>query len=201
MHEGHPLMAADVALACHHQLHAESIELGYQLDNRGAADVLVMNRVMSQAIDGTAELLPETVYVDLQGGVLELIKACIPIPSGHFPSIWPIPYASLLRAGGRLSERFVLPLPARVRHPGRVLQLSRVAATKAASARKLRFSVSFVLPDGEPRTTYPGYPGTFVPPSNLALTPDQQTLLSQTFDLEREVPVLDYQVFPRPDER
>ncbi len=191
---------AGVELACELTRTGEHLTISYQLINRGATDVAVLDRVGSRQIDGTTRYDPDTVFVGYDGETLELTKGTLPIPPGQFPLVHASTEASSLVAGGAHRNTFSLPIPVRVCHPFQCMRLDgEVRAERRAFAKVVTVVVG-VVPLATHRVlvaTHPAFPEvrSVVPVEDVHR---EQVLLTQRFRLSEELPVLAYESFPWP---
>lgn len=85
--------------------------LDYRVDNRGSADVYLLNRIPRRGRGLTLD--PNNIYVRFADRSVHLEKLIPAIPPGRSPYQLVAPYVTPLRAGGTFSERVELALPLR----------------------------------------------------------------------------------------
>lgn len=185
--------------------HVDRLEVRYRVDNRRRDEIYVMNQIPSKAVDGALEYRPDDVYVDIAGETLQLTKGALPV-RWTFPAVYDYPDARMVASGASLTETFVVPVPAKVRtrytrRKGR----GETRAAKRAIAREVIVGIG-IVPSGVGCTfsrERPEYPDVVTVAGDIAepeggLLLMGQTMLSVRFELEEELPVLDYESFPWP---
>jgi hypothetical protein len=191
-------MLPNIIFECKISRGSSSLDVTYTIKNEGATALGAFNRLHATAVDGESHFSPDTVFVELDGDTLHLMKMALPIPRGLQISAYVMPHASSVPAGQSFTETFVVALPAKERHPfKRALTRGEVTPVKPATAKRVRVTIGVFLVGPEFRLVaeHPAYPDvlTAQPPAPARAG---QVLLSQDIALNIEVPVLEYQGFP-----
>jgi hypothetical protein len=178
---------------------SDSLVVEYTIKNDRPEDLGVFNRITGTAIDGAQHYSPDSVYREIQGGVLVLEKIALPIPPGLRMAAYIPPHASRLRAGESLTETFTVPLPIEVRQPYlRALVGGEVIPKKPVMIREVEVVIGvFPLVDCGLTPDHPAFPDvmTALPPAPAV---DGQVKLGARFSLGSAIEVLDYVGFPWP---
>lgn len=176
----------------------------YRVENTGDAEVLVLDQLGTWGIGDEYEFSPENVYVDLDRQIVRLTKGSLSVPLGAKPREAPYGRSDgrLVAAGGSVEVSFVVPLPIKVRNPyRRDMGPGGRVATKAAVARIVVLDVGIVPRNGGSIFSHghPAHPDVLtVLRVNADPVERWQTILSQRFELDRDLPVLDYETVQRP---
>jgi hypothetical protein len=191
-----------VAFACDLVRHADHLEVRYRIENTGKDEIAVLNQIGRWGIGAAYEYSANDVYVDLDGAVVQLTKGALSVPPGASPRDPPYarPDGRMVASGAWIEETVAVPIPVKVRNPyRRDTSPGRAIAMKKAVARVVVVSVG-VVPPGSGTVfsrNHPAYPHV-VSVVRLTAEPVErwQTLLSKRFELEEDLPVLDYEIFP-----
>ena len=183
--------------------HADRLELGYRIFNGRSDEVAVLDQIRGVGIDGAPDYAPGAVYVDLEGPLLRLTKGTLPVPEGVFPGVYPIPDARLIAAGASREQRFDVPVPVKVCNPFRRRGHGQVVAAREAVAREVLVGVG-VVPSGKScaftrsNPAFPDVVSVLWLEARPGVQLDCQTIFSERFPLDEDLPVLDYEGFPWP---
>jgi hypothetical protein len=192
-----------VTLDCTIQVEAPALRVAYTLKNEMDTEVGVFNRLPTVRLDGTLQVLPENVYVDLEGITLHVKKLDLPVPKTLSVTVRLTPFVTRLPPRQAFQEEFRLHIPVAVCEPYRRALLTGTApgadvvACKPAKAEIVTFSLGAFPVDKDIRfvSLAPALPGTFqVWPPGVAAA--RQVVLERTVRLASPLPVLDYQAVP-----
>jgi hypothetical protein len=199
----------DVHFTCSLDRLPNRLEVRYRLDNTGREDVIVMDQISKAGVDGMMRYSPDHVYVDLDEGTLQLTKGALTSPSAeareHGASSYRHhPEGRIITPGASVEVTFTVPIPVKVRNPFRRPQgPGQAIAAKKRTARAVVVSVG-VVPWSCTFTAlreHPAYPD-LISVMNIGVDPANglpcQTLRSKRFELDDDLPVLDYEIFGRP---
>jgi hypothetical protein len=192
-------MLEKISFDCRFTERADALEVTYTIKNDSDEDLGVFNHLQGIATDGGLDFSPNSVFVDIEGDLLRLLKMALPIPPGLRITAYIPPHASLLPAGEVLTEVFTVPIPVKVRQPfKRAMIKGEVVPIKLTSAKRAEVTIG-VFPAAGTRLVaeHPAFPEvrTAAPPDPAVRG---QVTLSAGFTFSREVPVLDYVGFPWP---
>lgn len=196
-------MLENVSFTCSVQRLKDCLEVRYRIGNRRDDEIAVLDQIRSVGIDGAPEYSASAVYVDLEGAVLRLTKGALPLPEDLFPGVYPIPDARMIPPGGTCEEAFTLPIPVKVRNPLKRLGAGQVVAARKAVAREVVIGVG-VVPSEKgcvfPRENpaFPDVHSVIWLEAKPGVQLECQTMFSNPFELDEDLPVLDYEVFPWP---
>lgn len=196
-------MLEGVTVAFSFRRHADRLEVGCRLANGRGEEVAVLDRIRGTAVDGAPTYAPDSVYVDLEGPLLRLTKGALPVPEGRFPSIYQIPDARLVPAGGTCELSFAVPIPVRVCNPFKRAGRGQVVASRPAVAREVLVGVG-IVPAGKScvfireNPAFPDVVSVHWLDARPGVALEDQSLFSERFALEEDLPVLDYECFPWP---
>lgn len=90
---------------------AESLVLSYEVHNRGARALWLVEGLYDESPSGQRQLAPEKAYVSLSGGNVAVERLLLPLPTNMFVEAPEVPAVHRVDAGQTVSRRVVLPLP------------------------------------------------------------------------------------------
>lgn len=193
---------------------ATELNVEYTVKNDGDGDVLLLNRIATTDVDDCAAYLPGNVYVDLDGDTLRLAKMALALPDGVNLKKRSVPEVTLVSSKQSFTERFSVPLPARIRNPmlkaliddklymaikGNPAELAKMGKEVLDREKKQFSRVKLVIAYAPVKPEY-----HLEPVSNADLDvlrvwphPDQEQLLfEKSFDLPGPRAALDYKRYP-----
>ena len=105
-----PNVTGDVVLTCTPEKVGDQIVFSYEVTNRGAGDVYVMDAVVGvDPASRSARLEPDNVTIWYGAdGYAHLLKGLAPLPTDRSVTVRVIPVAVRLAAGARLARRISL---------------------------------------------------------------------------------------------
>jgi hypothetical protein len=188
-----------VSLDCRLAQSPGGLEVTYTITNGGDVDIGAFNRLQGIATDGALDFSPDSIFTDIDGDLLRLLKMALPIPAGLRVTAYVPPYATLVPSGKSFTEQVRVPLPVKVRQPfKRALIRGEVVPVKPVTAKRAEVVLGvFPLVACGLAPEHPAFPDvmTAAPPDPAVRG---QVTLSASFTLSPDVPVLDYQGFPWP---
>lgn len=90
---------------------AESLVLTYEVHNRTARAIWLLEGLYDMGPTGSVRLAPEKAYVDITGTTVVVSRMLHPTPTDRLVEAPEVPAASRVDAGQKVSRRVVLPLP------------------------------------------------------------------------------------------
>lgn len=120
----------------------ESLVLTYEVHNRGARPIWLLEGLYDRGPTGSVRLAPDSAYVDITGGQVVVSRMLMPLPPGVLVESPEVPAVTRVEAGQKVSRRVVLPLPVRealpyASGPGETLPVEGV--------RELRLRVGYLV--------------------------------------------------------
>lgn len=178
----------------------KALEIRMTLTNQGAVDLALFNRNYQFTPERKISFPRDLAFVELEKDVLLVRKMALPVPETLSLAAYTPPFVSPLPAGQSFSETVTLPLPVKVWQPFKEALLDgQVSASRHAHARSIVVEVGVFPVDG-PVKLLAGYPGVpdvlMADPAGIAVA--RQQILSKSFQLKEDLPVLDYRTSPWP---
>lgn len=90
---------------------AEALVLSYEVHNRGARALWLVEGLYDESPSGQRQLAPEKAYVALGGGKVVVSRMLLPLPENVLVEAPEVPAVRRVDAGQTVRRRVVLPLP------------------------------------------------------------------------------------------
>ncbi|MFO0553852.1 MAG: hypothetical protein U0271_36050 [Polyangiaceae bacterium] len=191
---------SEISFQCELAHFEDRLRLRYAIENGLDHAVAVLCGVSCGDVDGGTNITPNNLYAELQGDTLVLSKAALSVPPAMLTYMYTIPAGQVLAPGERLEESCAVAAPVRVRQPYvRGLLSGDVRASRPVQVRKLKVAIGVVPASPHVRfvADRPAYPELVsLVPATVAL--ELQTLAEYSFELDRDLTVLDYVATPWP---
>ena len=141
MPEANPIDRNSIHLEAELRADNRRLYVEYTVENRGAADIVVLDHMYRTRRSGERVLDPRKLYVVLEAdGTAHLTRSMIPIPPGLKVEYPEVPYGRILKPGESVRQTAIAALPLRPSHP-----YDDVVPPRAPVVRRVRFTLG-VMP-------------------------------------------------------
>jgi hypothetical protein len=178
--------------------------VSYEIKNSSTGEIGVFTRIPAVRADGTLDLSPSSIYVELADGTVELKRIILPLLEGLKVAERTAPLAAKLAQGQTFKEEFALPLPLPVCQPFQRAKLAATApppadvvASDPVQVSTVRLMIGVFALAGQElinlNPVSPAYPNVYrVWPPGVALS--RQVVLTHETKLPAPIQVLNYKV-------
>ncbi|WP_426754864.1 hypothetical protein [Myxococcus sp. Y35] len=127
---------------------AEALVLSYEVHNRGAHALWLVDGLYDEGPTGRRQLAPDKAYVELGGSHVVVARMLLPVPENMLVEAPEVPAVSRVDAGQTARRRVVLPLPLTAASP---YGTEPAETLPLEAVRELRLRVGYVLDSPELR--------------------------------------------------
>ena len=183
---------------CSLRASADALEITYSLRNLGPFEFGVFNRIRSVGPDGAPIFSADTIYLEIDAGVLRAQKVALPVPRGLQMAARSPPHVSRLMPMGLLTEIVVIPTPVKEMQPyKRALFSGQAVADVPGEFVSAIVSVGVFRVDAGCRLAAenPAHP-TVLTAVDAGIAVARQQVLTKTIPLGSPIPARLYRAVP-----